>query len=123
MASRKEYSYPQAAFILEKALELFPELNGAKRKLANIYYSQGKYKEALSVLEQIKSPTLFDQAYKCGYMYFWVWTKKPVNLEIFSLNHIENISPFYWPGMLSDLAPYIIDTINEPRKCTTTTCD
>jgi len=40
MASRKEYNYPMAASMLEKALELFPELDGAKRKLANIYYSQ-----------------------------------------------------------------------------------
>lgn len=29
---------------------------------------------------------------------------------------MENVSPFYWPGMLSDLAPYIIDTLNEPRR-------
>ncbi|ACI17160.1 diguanylate cyclase [Coprothermobacter proteolyticus DSM 5265] len=116
MASRKEYSYPQAAFILEKALELFPELNGAKRKLANIYYSQGKYKEALSILEQIKSPTLFDQAYKVRLYVLLGMDEEARKLGDFLLNHIENVSSFYWPGMLSDLAPYIIDTINEPRK-------
>ncbi|NLG95519.1 MAG: tetratricopeptide repeat protein, partial [Acetomicrobium flavidum] len=116
MASRKEYSYPQAAFILEKVLELFPELNGAKRKLANIYYSQGKYKEALSILEQIKSPTLFDQAYKVRLYVLLGMDEEARKLGDFLLNHIENVSSFYWPGMLSDLAPYIIDTINEPRK-------
>jgi len=89
MASRKEYSYPQAAFILEKALELFPELNGAKRKLANIYYSQGKYKEALSILEQIKSPTLFDQAYKVRLYVLLGMDEEARKLGDFLLNHIE----------------------------------
>jgi len=116
MASRKEYNYPMAASMLEKALELFPELDGAKRKLANIYYSQGKYKEALSMLQQIKSPSLFDQAYKVRLYVLLGMNEEATELGEFLLSHIENVSPFYWPGMLSDLAPYIMYVKNVPRK-------
>ena len=116
MASRKQYNYPEAASLLEKALELFPELNGAKRKLANIYYSQGKYKEALSMLQQIKSPSLFDQAYKVRLYVLLGMNEEATELGEFLLNQIEKVNKFYWPGMLSDLAPYIINIKNEPRK-------
>jgi len=116
MASRKEYNYPKAALLLEEALELFPELDGAKRKLSNIYYSQGKYKEALSMLQQIKSPSLFDQAYKVRLYVLLGMNEEATELGEFLLSHIENVSLFYWPGMLSDLAPYIVNVKNEPRK-------
>lgn len=116
MASRKEYNYPKAALLLEEALELFPELDGAKRKLSNIYYSQGKYKEALSMLQQIKSPSLFDQAYKVRLYVLLGMNEEATELGEFLLSHIENVSPFYWPGMLSDLAPYIMYVKNVPRK-------
>jgi len=89
MASRKEYNYPMAASMLEKALELFPELDGAKRKLANIYYSQGKYKEALSMLQQIKSPSLFDQAYKVRLYVLLGMNEEATELGEFLLSHIE----------------------------------
>jgi len=42
--------------------------------------------------------------------------EEATELGEFLLSHIENVSLFYWPGMLSDLAPYIVNVKNEPRK-------
>lgn len=115
MASRYELDYVKRAKILERVLKLFPNLDGARRELIDIYYSQGQFKQSLEMSEQLRNPSLFDTAHRVR-LYTLVDRIDEASALCESLLQQleESIDPFYWPGMLSDLAVYLINIKQEP---------
>ncbi|WP_018963873.1 GGDEF domain-containing protein [Coprothermobacter platensis] len=116
MASRYELDFSAKAQMLQDALTLFPHLGGAKRKLMDVYYSSGQYEEAYKLSKSLENPTFFDLAHQVRLLVLLGMNEEAtISGEALLRRLKENIDPFYWPGMLSDLAVYIINIKQEPQ--------